>query len=65
MFDVINELVEQIRDKPETILIIIIQIEVVDRAKEILELEPEETWELQRESRNEIIEQEIMKLLEK
>ncbi len=65
LFDVINELVEQIRDKPETILIIIIQIEVVDRAKEILELEPEETWELQRESRNEIIEQEIMKLLEK
>lgn len=65
LFDVINELVEQIRDKPETILMIIIQIEVVDRAKEILELEPEETWELQRESRNEIIEQEIMKLLEK
>ena len=38
LFSVINDLVKQIREKKETILIMITQIDVVNKAKELLEL---------------------------
>ena len=42
LYNAIIDLVEQIRDKEGTILLMVIQIDVVDKAIKLLKLEPEE-----------------------
>ncbi len=52
LYNAIINLVEQIRDKEGTILLMVIQIDVVDKAIKLLNLEPEEIGTLKKKYNN-------------
>ncbi len=64
LYEGVKKLVELIRDKQETVLLMIVQIDVIEDAKVLLELEPEKIWELKKDSSNEKVKFEIKKMIE-
>lgn len=63
LYNAIINLVEQIRDKEEAILLMVIQIDVVDKAIKLLNLEPEEIWTLKEKCNNKKIRESLLERL--
>ncbi|MCE7747858.1 MAG: hypothetical protein GPJ51_05635 [Candidatus Heimdallarchaeota archaeon] len=63
LYNAIINLVEQIRDKEGTILLMVIQIDVVDKAIKLLNLEPEEIGALKKKHNNKIIRERLLERL--
>lgn len=63
LYNAIINLVEQIRDKEGTILLMVIQIDVVDKAIKLLHLEPEEIGTLKKKHNNKKIRERLLERL--
>ena len=63
LYNAIINLVEQIRDKEGTILLMVIQIDVVDKAIKLLNLEPEEIGTLEKNHNNKEIRERLLERL--
>lgn len=63
LYNAIIDLVEQIRDKEGTILLMVIQIDVVDKAIKLLNLEPEEIGTLKKKYNNRKIREKLLEWL--
>lgn len=63
LYNAIIDLVEQIRDKEGTILLMVIQIDVVDKAIKLLNLEPEEIGTLKKKHNNKKIRKKLLEWL--
>jgi len=63
LYSAIINLVEQIREKKGTILLMVIQIDVVDKAIKLLNLEPEEIGTLKEKYNNKKIRESILERL--
>ena len=63
LYNAIIDLVEQIRDKEGTILLMVIQIDVVDKAIKLLNLEPEEIGTLKKKNNNKKIRERLLERL--
>ncbi len=62
LYDATKKLIENIRDKKVTLLMIV-QIDVVDQAKDLLNIHPEETWILKKKSNKKTIQDSVKKVL--
>ncbi len=62
LYSAIKKLIENIRDKKRTLLMIV-QIDVVDQAKNLLDMQTEKTWVLKKKSNKETIKDSVKKLL--
>ena len=63
LYNAIINLVEQIRDKEEAMLLMVIQIDVVDKAIKLLNLEPEEIGTLKKKHNNKKIRESLLEWL--
>lgn len=63
LYNAVIDLVEQIRDKEGTILLMVIQIDVVDKAIKLLNLEPEEIGTLKKKHNNKKIRKKLLEWL--
>ncbi|MCE7739602.1 MAG: hypothetical protein KAU62_06905 [Candidatus Heimdallarchaeota archaeon] len=65
LYNATNQLIESIRDKKGKILIMIVQIDVVDKAKNLLNIHPEKTWVLKKKSNKKLIQDSVKKELKR